>query len=204
MVTFKQNYFKLFFNLWGTTERQKWGYFVLKFQHDPRLPCVGMKQCGQFNKFSTILNKFPFPFKILSKRFPPKYHESKDNHSDFQILLFRAQYFAKNESQGETQHLPAITYLFKVNNRNTRKNCVICSKLTMKTTEQHHWLILNKSNAESRLPRFKTPPVVIHWWIRTPFSVSLIPPHHTPKCQYFFVWYVKTIRHVLCFLICGN
>ena len=21
-------------------------------------------------------------------------------------------------------------------------------------------------------------------------------PHHTSKCQYFFVWYVKTIRHV--------
>ena len=170
---------------------------MLKFQHDPRLPCVGMKQCGQFNKFPTILNKFPFPLKILSKKFPPKYHESKDNHSDFQILLFRAQYFAKIESQGETQHLPAITYLFNVNNRNTRKSCVICSKLTMKTTERHHWLILNKCNAESRVPRFKTPPVVIHWWIRTPFSVSLIPPYHTPKCQYFFVWYVKTIRHVL-------
>ena len=34
---------------------------------------------------------------------------------------------------------PAGTYLFKVNNRNTRSNCEICSKLTVKTTKQRHW-----------------------------------------------------------------
>ena len=32
----------------------------------------------------------------------------------------------------------ANIYLFKVNNRNTRKNCEICSKLTIKTPEQRH------------------------------------------------------------------
>ena len=32
---------------------------------------------------------------------------------------------------------PAKIYLFKVNNRNTRKRCKICSKLTKKTPEQH-------------------------------------------------------------------
>ena len=33
---------------------------------------------------------------------------------------------------------PVNTYLFKINNRNTRKRCEICSKLTIKTIERHH------------------------------------------------------------------
>ena len=32
----------------------------------------------------------------------------------------------------------ANIYLFKVNNRNTRKRCDICSKLTIKTSERRH------------------------------------------------------------------
>ena len=32
---------------------------------------------------------------------------------------------------------PAI--IFKVNNRNTRTRSEICSKLTIKITERHHW-----------------------------------------------------------------
>ena len=35
--------------------------------------------------------------------------------------------------------IPANTYLFKVNNRRTRKWHEICSKLTIKTPERHHW-----------------------------------------------------------------
>ena len=34
---------------------------------------------------------------------------------------------------------PANIYLFKVNNRNTRKICKICSKLTIKTPERRQW-----------------------------------------------------------------
>ena len=30
-------------------------------------------------------------------------------------------------------------YMFKVNKRNTRKRCEICSKLTIKVPEQRHW-----------------------------------------------------------------
>ena len=33
---------------------------------------------------------------------------------------------------------PAKIYLLKINNRNTRKKCEICSKLTIKTPEQPH------------------------------------------------------------------
>ena len=34
---------------------------------------------------------------------------------------------------------PAGIYLLKVNNRNTRTRCEICSKLTIKTPERCHW-----------------------------------------------------------------
>ena len=33
---------------------------------------------------------------------------------------------------------PAGIYLFKVNNKNTRTRCEICSKLTIKTPERRH------------------------------------------------------------------
>ena len=33
---------------------------------------------------------------------------------------------------------PANIYLFKVNYKNTRKKCEICSKLTIKTPERRH------------------------------------------------------------------
>ena len=35
-------------------------------------------------------------------------------------------------------YYPANIYWFKVNNRNTRKRCDICSKLTRKTPKRHH------------------------------------------------------------------
>ena len=35
--------------------------------------------------------------------------------------------------------IPAGIYLLKVNNRNTRTRCEICSKSTIKTPDQHDW-----------------------------------------------------------------
>ena len=35
--------------------------------------------------------------------------------------------------------VPAGIYLLKVNNRNTRTRCEICSKLTIKTSERRQW-----------------------------------------------------------------
>ena len=35
--------------------------------------------------------------------------------------------------------LPAGNYMFKVNNKNTRTMCEICSKLTIKIPERRHW-----------------------------------------------------------------
>ena len=34
---------------------------------------------------------------------------------------------------------PAGNYMFKLNNRNTRTRCEICSKLTIKTPESRQW-----------------------------------------------------------------
>ena len=36
-------------------------------------------------------------------------------------------------------NIPANIYMFKVNNRNTRKRYEICLELTIKTPERHHW-----------------------------------------------------------------
>ena len=35
--------------------------------------------------------------------------------------------------------IPTDNYMFKVNNRNTRTRCEICSKLTIKIPERRHW-----------------------------------------------------------------
>ena len=37
---------------------------------------------------------------------------------------------------------PVSNYMFKVNNRNTRSSCEICSKLTIKTPGPRHWLFI--------------------------------------------------------------
>ena len=38
----------------------------------------------------------------------------------------------------QPNQLPANIYLFKVNNKNTRKRCEICSQLTIKTPDRRH------------------------------------------------------------------
>ena len=44
-----------------------------------------------------------------------------------------------NDNDGNYGNEPADIYLLKVNNRNTRTRCEICSKLTIKTPERRHW-----------------------------------------------------------------
>ena len=41
--------------------------------------------------------------------------------------------------RGCSKQYPANIYLFKVNNRNSRKTYEICSKLTIKTQQRGHW-----------------------------------------------------------------
>ena len=36
-------------------------------------------------------------------------------------------------------HIQAGSYMFKITNRNTRKRCQICSRLTIKTSDRRQW-----------------------------------------------------------------
>ena len=47
--------------------------------------------------------------------------------------------FLINENLFEVIHNPAGNYMFKVNNKNTRTRCEICSKLTIKMPERRQW-----------------------------------------------------------------
>ena len=46
---------------------------------------------------------------------------------------------------------PAGIYLYKVNNRNTRKSCEICSELTIKIPERRLWRVFINFEHISRL-----------------------------------------------------
>ena len=55
------------------------------------------------------------------------------------IICFVKQDNQLNVCRTEDFQFPAGIYLFKVNNRNTRTTCEICSKLTIKTPERCYW-----------------------------------------------------------------
>ena len=44
-----------------------------------------------------------------------------------------------NEAYQIRENIPSRHYLLKVNNRNTRTRCEICSKLTINAPERRHW-----------------------------------------------------------------
>ena len=47
--------------------------------------------------------------------------------------------FSSSPSIFTITSFPANIFLFKVNNRNSRKKCEICLNLTIKTPERRHW-----------------------------------------------------------------
>ena len=49
--------------------------------------------------------------------------------------------YLKQRNTLDNKIYPTNIYLFKVSNKNTRKRCEICSKLTIKTPERRHWQI---------------------------------------------------------------
>ena len=55
-------------------------------------------------------------------------------------LVIIEKYSQRNDFSGSQMFLnPAGIYLLKVNNKNTRARCEICSKSTIKTPERRHW-----------------------------------------------------------------
>ena len=71
---------------------------------------------------SYILLFFFFYFTLVLNRDPTRVRKSKTNTFDESIN-------------------PAGIYLLKVNNRNTRTRCEICSKLAIKTPKQHQQIV---------------------------------------------------------------
>ena len=66
------------------------------------------------------------------------------------------------------------THLFKVNNRNARKACEICSKLAIKTTEQRHCssvFSVNFEHISHRVSIVHLEQVNVSWEIRLEYKV---------------------------------
>ena len=72
--------------------------------------------------------------------FQKRLHEQEDNPSRGVFRTLSSIYdgtFCKNSSYSNGSNLVG-NYMFKVNNRNTRIRCEICSKLTIKTPERRY------------------------------------------------------------------
>ena len=54
--------------------------------------------------------------------------------------LVRMQYLSFDGNEMHFSLAVHMQFLLKVDNRNTRAKCGICSKLTIKTPERRHWL----------------------------------------------------------------
>ena len=79
------------------------------------------------------------------------------------------------ESHSPVTNTPAGIYLLKVNKRNTRTRCEICSKLTIKTPERHRWLNVLSNNSTnfclaSLFPFFSQCYLIIHFPSKRKFT----------------------------------
>ena len=57
-------------------------------------------------------------------------------NSESRNICYKNREKILNSMTSNSMNLPANIYLFKVNNRNTRERCKICSKLIIKTSKQ--------------------------------------------------------------------
>ena len=81
---------------------------------------------------------------ICSSRIQHKYLQSTESCARFQSdrwrnfdLGYGSDFILSLPSRDKKKrHIPANIYLFKINNKSTRKRCEICSKLTIKTLER--------------------------------------------------------------------
>ena len=66
--------------------------------------------------------------------------QKQSNHLNVSFFIyFENEGFYLNKHLIIINFYPAGIYMLKVNNRNTRTVCEICSKLTLKIPERHHW-----------------------------------------------------------------
>ena len=86
----------------------------------------------------------------MEKHTPIKTKSTKTLRKSIKIRnkIYKQHCKEKDQAKKELLHkqfkiyrysFPAGIYLLKVNNRNTRTRCEICSKLTINTPERRHW-----------------------------------------------------------------
>ena len=92
----------------------------------------------------------------------------------------------------DMRKLPANINLFKVNNRNTRKMCEICSKLTIKTPERRQWrrsgAFIVDLNTFVNFSFFKN-----HFWIKT---FPLFQQIFTSECFISSVLLIRILKKI--------
>ena len=77
-----------------------------------------------------------------SLRISSLHNKSKSFLQENTLQILKYSYFDSFwsiQSASDPFPIPAGIYLLKVNNRNTRTRCEICSKLTMKTLQRRQW-----------------------------------------------------------------
>ena len=91
----------------------------------------------------------PVPFKMLTTL--KTLHSSSAHTCSFYFAYFPENGFSKSSDDFSSSicscsacYSPVGMYLLKVNKRNTRKRCKICSKLTIKTTERRSGVCIVK------------------------------------------------------------
>ena len=65
--------------------------------------------------------------------------ESRKMFENGELFCYKSREKILNSINSNSTNLPANICLFKVNNKNTRKRCEICSKLIIKTEEWRQW-----------------------------------------------------------------
>ena len=116
-------------------ESKKWQPVVLK------LALLNYYENIKLN--ATISIQYDHIHKICVKGVSSHKLQKKYSGDDRKSLLFRTP-FPKNTSEGLLSDdfipkIPVGIYLLKVNNKNFRTRCEICSKLTIKTPERRQW-----------------------------------------------------------------
>ena len=96
----------------------------------------------------------------------------------FRFFLFKthtSEFKFRADSVHSLSINPNGIYLLKVNKRNTRTRCEICSKLTIKTPERHRWLNVLSNNSTnfclaSLFPFFSQCYLIIHFPSKRKFT----------------------------------
>ena len=86
-----------------------------------------------------ILKIVNFLKKYFWRNYIRAVYETFENRRVFRMILSFLEIICMSLFLSIFASYPAGNYMFKVNNRNTRARCEICSELTIKIPERRHW-----------------------------------------------------------------